>query len=62
MCVYEYKMDGSRAYTAIKASGTGVRERTLNQPGVSVSMTTAVAMESNRGIRWGDREMVGGMV
>lgn len=41
-------MDGSRAYTAVKASGTGVRECTLNQPGVSITMTTAVAMESNR--------------
>lgn len=40
-------MDGSRAYTAVKASGTGLRERTLNQPGVSVTMAIAVAMESN---------------
>lgn len=56
-------MDGSRAYTAVKASGTGLREQTLNQPGVSVAMTTAVAMESNReAYGGGDREMVGGMV
>lgn len=58
MCVYEYRTDGSRAYTAVKASGTGVREHTLNQPGVIVTMTTAVAMESNRevlgvGVGWG---------
>lgn len=55
-------MNGSRAYTAVKASGTGVREHPLNQPGVSVTMTTAVAMESNREpYGGGDRVMVGGI-
>ncbi|KAI5088531.1 cyclic AMP-responsive element-binding protein 3-like protein 1 isoform X3 [Silurus meridionalis] len=43
-------MDGSGARMAVKASGTGGRERTLNQPGVSVSMTTAAAVESNGGV------------
>lgn len=55
-------MNGSWAYTAVKASRTGVRERTLNQPGVIITMTTAVVMESNRG-PYGrrDRVMVGGI-